>query len=169
MNYYLFLIKKKNWHRIHVFNTFFFGELKKDFNKICQNWSKRIDLFSKDYVFIPIHLTNHWALVILDFKEKKITYYDSLGGKNVGCTKLILEYVHFKISQSTKFTDPQKERNKWTISFADIPKQTNGYDCGVFVLVYCLYLSENKSIDFTQKDMLSYREKILEDIFKKHI
>ena len=44
-------------------------------------WTRKIDLFSKHKVFFPINISNtHWTLAVSYMDEKKIVYYDSLGG-----------------------------------------------------------------------------------------
>ena len=45
-----------------------------------------------------------------------------------------------------------------------IPKQTNGHDCGVFMLMFMKYTASKKDFDFTQRDMLSIRKSIEEEL-----
>lgn len=68
-------IRKKT----HIFNTFFFTRLqekKKDdkvkigeypavvYNRV-KNWLKNVDIFSKDYLVIPVNRSHHWFLIIV--------------------------------------------------------------------------------------------------------
>ena len=46
----------------------------------------------------------------------------------------------------------------------DIPKQTNGYDCGIFVCEYAEKLSRKENFNFTQKDTDFIRERIKTEI-----
>ena len=39
----------------------------------------QVDLFSYDKVMVPIHLSVHWTCAVLDLREKRLIYYDSLG------------------------------------------------------------------------------------------
>ncbi|CAD7699965.1 unnamed protein product [Ostreobium quekettii] len=62
--------------RFHVFNSFFYKQLAEaagnlfEANKKCpgyervRNWTK-VDLFSKDYLFVPIHEALHWSLAVV--------------------------------------------------------------------------------------------------------
>lgn len=39
-----------------------------------------------DYVLVPIHHSgNHWTTAVIDMKNKRIDYYDSLLGNNPKC------------------------------------------------------------------------------------
>ena len=60
----------------------------------------QINLFEKDKVIIPVHLGNHWCMAIINFKDKRLEYYDSLGGGDGGCLKasMILSRKHLSFS-----------------------------------------------------------------------
>lgn len=40
-------------------------------------------------------------------------------------------------------------------------KQDNGYDCGVFSMLACLYVALRKRMDFTQRDVTSFYRKYI--------
>ena len=105
---------------------------------------------------MPIHLTNHWCLCIVDFRIHRIGYYDSLGNTNDACLDALLDYVqkeHFKHKKQSL------DINSWTkVNFKvtseqissydtintvkqleDIPRQENPYDCGVFLCQFARY------------------------------
>ena len=46
-------------------------------------------------------------------------------------------------------------------SIGGIPQQKNGYDCGVFVLMYIDLLSLNQDLSFTQEQATEYRQWIV--------
>ncbi|MQL97013.1 hypothetical protein Taro_029695, partial [Colocasia esculenta] len=102
MNTYLFRPRQEN---PNIFNTF--GYLGATLKGYAQSWkddqSKQQHLgyaFLKlyctptelDLLFTPMHVgTNHWALLVINIKEKEFHVYDSLRNKN--CPD-ILEYVN---------------------------------------------------------------------------
>ena len=45
-----------------------------------------------------------------------------------------------------------------------IPQQTNGFDCGVFLLMFAKYLLLGKEFSFSCKDMTYLREQIKEEL-----
>ncbi|KAF7998568.1 hypothetical protein HCN44_010976 [Aphidius gifuensis] len=53
----------------------------------------KVDIFSKKWMIIPIHLDNHWAVCIVNFIKKTVSYYDSQGRKDEGLLNIILQYL----------------------------------------------------------------------------
>jgi sentrin-specific protease 1 len=43
-------------------------------------------------VIVPVHLGNHWCLAVINFKEKRFEYYDSMGGKNYECLEVPMNF-----------------------------------------------------------------------------
>ncbi|KAF2455576.1 hypothetical protein BDY21DRAFT_289151, partial [Lineolata rhizophorae] len=56
--------------KVHYFNTHFYSTLTTpgtrgiNYNGI-RNWTKKVDIFDKDYVVVPVHADNHWFLVVI--------------------------------------------------------------------------------------------------------
>uniref|UniRef100_A0A3Q2CIY4 SUMO specific peptidase 6a n=1 Tax=Cyprinodon variegatus TaxID=28743 RepID=A0A3Q2CIY4_CYPVA len=85
IDFYLYLVleklKKEDAHRIHVFSSFFYKRLnqrerrsvpdtanliqKKKHNRV-KTWTRHVDLFQKDFVFVPINEA-HWYLAVICF------------------------------------------------------------------------------------------------------
>ncbi|XP_015255929.1 PREDICTED: sentrin-specific protease 6 [Cyprinodon variegatus] len=76
-------LKKEDAHRIHVFSSFFYKRLnqrerrsvpdtanlpiqKKKHNRV-KTWTRHVDLFQKDFVFVPINESAHWYLAVICF------------------------------------------------------------------------------------------------------
>ena len=61
--------------RIHIVSTFFLKRLRMTLNQnkdpsSLLGWFKRIDLFKKDLIFVPVHesrMSGHWALAVICF------------------------------------------------------------------------------------------------------
>jgi sentrin-specific protease 1 len=67
---------------LHYFSTFFFAKLEKPGYEKAKlaRWTKKIDIFKKDLVLIPINQGNaHWTSAVINFKHKRIEAYDSMG------------------------------------------------------------------------------------------
>ena len=51
-----------------------------------KRWTKNVDLFSKDFIFIPINIGAHWSLIcvvrpgalITDYESPEVTYYSDM-------------------------------------------------------------------------------------------
>lgn len=163
------LINKRSPNTVYAFNTFFYWKLSTTGYSSIYRWTKKVDIFSKDKLIIPIHmeLINHWCLVCVDFKEKSIKYYDSLGERNFKCMKLILFYL---LMEHTHKKHRELSVNGWLLkNIKDCPQQENDWDCGVFVCMYAEYLTRGASLNFSQKDMDNFRKQIRSEIKRKQL
>ena len=63
------------------------------------------------------------------------------------------------------------DHNSWTYiqNRSFIPQQENTIDCGIFVMMYADFLADDLPLDFTQKDIITYRKKIAASILRKKI
>jgi len=70
--------------KLHYFNTFFYKKMSEDgYTKMLSRWTKKVDIFQKDLVIFPINVGGvHWTCGAIDFKRKRLEYYDSLGNFN---------------------------------------------------------------------------------------
>ncbi|KPP68095.1 sentrin-specific protease 6-like [Scleropages formosus] len=76
-------LKKEDAHRSHVFSSFFYKRLnqrerksvpdtsnlpiqKKKHNRV-KTWTRHVDLFQKDFIFVPINESAHWYLAVICF------------------------------------------------------------------------------------------------------
>jgi len=55
--------------------------------------------------------------------------------------------------------------DEWkAVNRKDIPRQTNGCDCGVFLCTFAEYIAREAALDFDQLDMPHFRRKIAYEI-----
>ncbi|XP_061785904.1 sentrin-specific protease 6 isoform X2 [Nerophis lumbriciformis] len=76
-------LKKEDAQRIHVFSSFFYKRLnqrerrnlpetsslpihKRRHNRV-KTWTRHVDLFQKDFIFVPINESSHWYLAVICF------------------------------------------------------------------------------------------------------
>ncbi|KAL0038051.1 hypothetical protein WJX79_000333 [Trebouxia sp. C0005] len=129
-----------------------------------KSWTKGVDIFSKDFLLIPIHDALHWSLIIvchpgLDFqsgdRRPYILHLDSMQGSchNLSViSKAIRTYLNVEWQRKLDEQDTSsvpvgwvKEHPGVTHNFepstmpgktAHVPCQDNYCDCGLFVLAY---------------------------------
>ncbi|KAL0035371.1 hypothetical protein WJX77_003485 [Trebouxia sp. C0004] len=129
-----------------------------------KSWTKGVDIFSKDFLLIPIHDALHWSLIIvchpgLDFQSGErrpyILHLDSMQGSchNLSViSKAIRTYLNVEWQRKLDEQDTSsvpvgwvKEHPGITHNFepstmpgktAHVPCQDNYWDCGLFVLAY---------------------------------
>ena len=88
-----------------------------------------------DYAIISHKKRSIKTIEIAIFNGNKI-----FNGDNQACLNLIIEFLdHFYNIQNLISNHVQ-----------NIPLQTNGYDCGMFILKYAECLSVNKEFNFNQ-------------------
>ncbi|PIO35707.1 hypothetical protein AB205_0014860, partial [Aquarana catesbeiana] len=69
----------QNWLNDQVMNMY--GDL------VMDAVPEKVDIFSKQFLLIPIHLEVHWSLVCVDVSKRTITYFDSQRTLNRRCPK----------------------------------------------------------------------------------
>ncbi|KAG7259473.1 hypothetical protein CRUP_037135 [Coryphaenoides rupestris] len=79
INMYGELIMEATQRKVHFFNSFFHKQLVAKGYEGVKRWTKKVDLFSKWLLLVPIHLEIHWSLITVNTATKTISYYDSQG------------------------------------------------------------------------------------------
>ncbi|XP_034944425.1 sentrin-specific protease 1-like [Chelonus insularis] len=162
INVYFEMIAERGAPSIYACNTFFFQQLVRGGYTSVKSWTKKVRIFSMRMMMVPIHLGAHWCLAVVNFEDQSIIYYDSQYGKNDPCLQALLDYLceeHLAVEKKPL------DRTLWTLHHAKgIPRQFNGYDCGVFVCAYAEHISRGEPLNFSAKDMYNIRGQILDEI-----
>ncbi|XP_014218653.1 sentrin-specific protease 1-like [Copidosoma floridanum] len=166
INFYMNLLiergKNKNYPDVYAMNTFFYPKLISGGHVSLKRWTRKIDIFSKDILVIPIHLGIHWCMSIVDFRNKSIKYFDSMGSPNYKCLQSLKQYLY---AESIDKKHVAFNFSDWILECVkNIPQQMNGSDCGVFSCIFAEYVCANKSFDFSQDDMPYFRNKMVYEI-----
>jgi len=146
------------WPRCHFHQTNFYTKLAEGVGgyvyKNVARWTRRVDVFSKDLIIVPIHCHgNHWTLAVINMKLKRFEYYDSLRGPAE------MTLVHLRRWLEDESRDKKKaplDTSEWTEVVwkrGETPQQRNGYDCGVFMTRTADWLARDAVLSFTQEDM----------------
>ncbi|KFK29984.1 hypothetical protein AALP_AA7G202600 [Arabis alpina] len=149
--------------RFHFFNCFFFRKLAnldkgspstyggKEAYQRVQKWTKNVDLFEKDYIFIPINCSFHWSLIIICHPGESvpshvenpprlpcILHLDSIKGSHKGgLINIFPSYLReeWKARHGNTTSDFARAPDMQCISL-ELPQQENSFDCGLFLLHY---------------------------------
>lgn len=188
INSYMYLILSRNllhyskntskkWPKCFVFQSYFLlrlGESGYSYSNV-RRWTKRakVDIFSLDKIIVPVHLGNHWCLAVINMVLKRIEYYDSLLGYP-SCMKLLKKYLKDEWKDKKYSVDsslnPEFNLDGWVEYVpTDIPRQTNGYDCGIFACKYADYISRDFDFDFSQADIPKIRSQMLIEILENDL
>ncbi|XP_027993462.2 sentrin-specific protease 5 isoform X1 [Eptesicus fuscus] len=147
--------------KVHFFNSFFHRQLvTKGYNGV-KRWTKKVDLFKKSLLLIPIHLEVHWSLITVTLSNRIISFYDSQGIHFKFCVENIRKYL---LTEAREKNRPEFLQGWQTAVTKCIPQQKNDSDCGVFVLQYCKCLALDQPFQFSQEDMPRVRKRIYKEL-----
>ncbi|XP_057426673.1 probable ubiquitin-like-specific protease 2B isoform X3 [Lotus japonicus] len=167
-------IQEEEKPRFHFFNSFFFRKLadmdknpssasdgKAAFLRV-RKWTRKVNLFEKDYIFIPVNFNLHWSLIVIchpgevvNFNDKEldksikvpcILHMDSIKGSHGGLKNLVQSYLWEEWKERCKDALVEDLSSRFfNMRFLplELPQQENSYDCGLFLLHYLeLFLVE---------------------------
>ncbi|CAK0889958.1 unnamed protein product [Prorocentrum cordatum] len=156
-------------------NSFFWPNLSGKDNKNysyagVRRWTikQKVDIFSLQRVIFPMNICDtHWAMGAIDLRDKGFRYFDSMFSKPhpnfVPFLRRYLEDEH-----KAKKGGPLSGIEDWQLLEPDapIPKQKNGYDCGVFTCNFAEFFSAGRAFAFTQEDMPNLRQRLAARVMK---
>ena len=77
------LISEEMKKKCHFFNTYFMAQMLKLFNEsnktvqdhdriyeVMKKWIKKVNLFEKDFIFIPVNNNEHWNLIVICYPAR---------------------------------------------------------------------------------------------------
>ncbi|TIA90330.1 hypothetical protein E3P99_01616 [Wallemia hederae] len=156
---------------VYIHGTFLFSTLEStgyDKAKLGK-WVKKVDLFAKDLVVIPINRgQSHWICAAINMRKKRFEMYDSMGGGTKYVYKKLREYISRE--HETKKGKPFDFTGWEDFWSENTPAQNNGFDCGVFTCCFMDALSKGLDVDddsafeFSQKHMKYLRKRLVLDI-----
>ncbi|KAI0082254.1 cysteine proteinase [Panus rudis PR-1116 ss-1] len=151
---------------VHYFNSFFWTKLKtQGYEKgRLAKWTKKIDIFSKDVILLPVnHNNTHWTAAAINFRQKRIESYDSMDMNRSAVFQLLRSYLDAEHRNKKK--KPFDFTGWEDYVLKETPQQENGYDCGVFT---CQFLeSLSRGVDrfaFRQRNMPYLRRRMAWEI-----
>ncbi len=126
-------------HPCWVFDSYFLTHLIKDTGidlSMVKRFHKKVtvtngNIFGLEMLLIVVHRdSNHWALLVIFFEEKKVRYYDSMNKDGRRYFDPIMAFLGAESDrQDLKFS-----KDSWLFeNFKEAPQQSNSWDCGVFV------------------------------------
>jgi sentrin-specific protease 1 len=125
------------------------------------------DIFGLDKIICPVNLGNtHWCCAVIFMNDKKIQFYDSMGGSGRHYINGLFQYVQDEHQDKKKSALSNKEDWELVECQPDTPQQMNGYDCGVFTCAFADFISRGAPLAFTQDHVTELRERIALAIVK---
>ena len=122
------------------------------------SWTNSIDFFNTNSFFFPINRHNsHWTLVHIDMVGRTISYYDSMNGQS-DAENYCPMFRRWLCDAADKRDAPLNlVALGWRDTCAVCPKQTNSYDCGVYVIKGIEQLSKGLTLKHYEQDIANFR------------
>jgi Ulp1 family protease len=156
LNGYLALLASQCEPRIGYTNSFFFKKLERDGPEAASCWHGiKGKLISPryDHFIIPICFGHHWISAVFNFVDGQLWILDSFHGEFRDVAKLLNGFLEF-LGET-----PLSE------IYPNVPRQTNGWDCGVFVMQFARCIFRGVPWDsFSQAEMPRIRTEILKEL-----
>lgn len=149
--------------RFHAFNTFFFSNLRDKGYQSVRRWATRAKiggeaLLNVDTVFIPVHNSAHWTLIVVKPGERTIEHFDSLGSLSRRHVGLVQGWLRAELA--SRYVEEE-----WTVLPSISPQQDNGSDCGVFLLSTAKAVAIGlEPLSYGAKDIGVLRRKIVAEL-----
>ncbi|KAL4894982.1 hypothetical protein BDV59DRAFT_191978 [Aspergillus ambiguus] len=102
--------------RFHAFNSFFFSNLRDKGYQGVRRWANRAKiggeaLLNVEMVFVPVHNSAHWTLIVVKPSERTIENFDSLGSLSPRHVNLIKEWLKNELGD--KYIFPYCAGRSW--------------------------------------------------------
>ena len=139
---------------LYIFSSCFYKGLTHFNPNRIRNWTKRVNIFNKDFLIIPVCTGCHWLLVVLKMNQGagiSMVLFDSANRLQQSSSqihrpsveRLIKNYLKDEWAATGKHE--VKTRSVWfeDVCYADVPQQPNETDCGVYVIkVFAEFLND---------------------------
>ncbi|KAH9611224.1 hypothetical protein KSS87_018040 [Heliosperma pusillum] len=171
-------------HSFHFFSSFFFRKLadldknpssvsdgKAAFQRV-RRWTRKVNIFEKDYIFIPVNYNLHWSLIVLCHPGEVANFNDDnidealkeLGNRGrrygqfnfglcvcAGATQQQYDYLLEEWKERHKDTAEDITSKFLSLRFLslELPQQENCSDCGLFLLHYAELFIDEAPLNFS--------------------
>lgn len=122
--------------------------MKRDYG---EEYDEKIKVSNNNIILMPWRVNdNHWILIVINVDSKMFTIMDPLN-TNERIKMIRFREVHRVLSSNFIYIDGNK-LPRMSINnnmFENVPEQTDGSNCGVFILYYAFTIMNKKCFDST--------------------
>ncbi|XLR10275.1 hypothetical protein S83_038213, partial [Arachis hypogaea] len=99
--------------------------------------------------FFPVCITRHWWVYAFDVSGKRLFVLDSIYSKPDTAQSRLDSYVARIIEDIAQVAIPtyRPTQKGLPCTYASVPIQPNGFDCGVYTIKYMEYWTEDKKLN----------------------
>lgn len=159
------VLPEKRRDEVHVFSSHFFsclrsccgadGRLEKANRPRIRRWTKKVDVFRKSLVLVPVCSSSHWYLIVaaglgrlirpVEGKTPFLAVLDSLGLRHMSSLSKVLRFLEAELGE--------RRPGRVRLGGADLPsfwpkvtRQPNAHDCGVFLMRYAEIIIKKEAL-----------------------
>ena len=121
-----------------------------DYIDVIENQKRGLGLDELDWVLYPVNDKknpeegdggSHWSLLLFSKKENKYFHFDPIKGSNErGLNERHAKKLHIKLLDIDSY---DKNGNLPPMEEVDCKRQANGYDCGIYIIMYTFEILTN--------------------------
>lgn len=152
---------KQQTRKCLALNSFFFKSLLADGyqstrRKLQRHGVNKNNLLNVDTVLMPVCTNSHWTLVVIRPRLRTVAHMDSLNPEGSG------HFIDVTMGLIRHVLEEKFEESLWKVVHHEAPRQTNGYDCGVFTVTnaFCIALGLSPIDSYSANDMTLQRKRI---------
>ena len=172
--------KNINYPTVYVATTFlhrYFQDSNFDMNqaRLCfyqiSRGEERVDnpgfFFDNQIFLIPWNYSNiHWVLLFIDMERKEVVVLDSnfhnqltkdIQQQMMMTLKFMCVLSNYEHKNESNWENICVEEFEWKKENGWLPKQRNGYDCGVFMLMNIYVILKELKGFYKQRDTITFR------------
>jgi sentrin-specific protease 1 len=129
--------------------------LKRFFSEASKQLS--LNIFELNEIFVPINIHNvHWTLIFIDMLNHEIQYYDPMPGNDEDNNIFLQATLQWLVDEA-KITSTAFDTSKWRLmEMKNGPKQSNGYDCGMYLIMTANCLTEKIPLSLLTSENITY-------------
>lgn len=145
-----------------AFTSYFYPRLENAGPTQCKRLMKKAHVskerfFDIDTILIPICKGMHWTLAVVRPQKRTVAHLDSMraGAGDIEVKERLLDWV--KVTLEDKWV-----ASEWSAIDYEAPRQTNGYDCGVFTITnaLCIALGLNPKKSYSAGQLTLQRRRL---------
>ena len=125
------------------------------------------DILTADIILCPVLHGDHWCLLVIQLKDKRMVYLDSLLN-GIGAQTSFSRFRNFLqcMAMYHQLSTNWLGWEFYSIPSSEIAQQTTYVDCGVFVIKWAQHIAEGRPLDFSQMQINDFRYSLILDIAK---
>ena len=125
------------------------------------------DILTANIILCPVLHGDHWCLLVIQLKDKRMVYLDSLLN-GIGAQTSFSRFTNFLqcMAMYHQLSTNWLGWEFYSIPSSEIAQQTTYVDCGVLVIKWAQHLAEGRPLDFSQMQINDFRYSLILDIAK---